>query len=66
MLEKRGRWDFGFNFQLELAYKIGNLDNIYAYAQYYSGYAQGILNYKQLQNYIRVGIVLKQDFITFH
>lgn len=66
MLEKRGRWDFGFNFQLEVAYKIGNLDNIYAYAQYYSGYAQGILNYKQLQNYVRVGIVLKQDFITFH
>lgn len=66
IIEKRGRWDWGFNFLFEAAYQIGNLDNIYAYMQFYSGYAQGILDYKTHENYLRVGIVLKPTFLSMH
>lgn len=66
IIEKRGRWDWGFNIQLEAAYQIGNLDNIFAYMQFYSGYAQGIVDYKVHENYLRLGIVLKHDFLTSH
>ncbi|MGL5317716.1 MAG: phospholipase A [Bacteroidales bacterium] len=66
IFEKRGRWNLDFNVMLEAAYQIGKLDNIFAYVQFYSGYAQGVYNFRKHENYLRAGIVLKSEILTFH
>lgn len=64
MFIKRKGWDLNFNTVLEFAYKFGNNQNQYFFAQYYNGYGEGLLDYKVFKSQLRVGIVIKPSLFS--
>ncbi len=61
------RKDWGdFNTQVELSYKISKSENQYLFLQYYNGYAENLLEYKQFKSMLRIGFAIKPgDFSLF-
>lgn len=59
LLTKRKDWNpFNFNVQLDLKFRLFHWDNEYLFLQYYNGYGEGLLDYKQFHSELRVGICL--------
>lgn len=58
-LVKRKGWKLNYNTTLELNYRIFKRDNQYLFIQYYNGYGEGLLAYKEFHSELRVGIVIK-------
>lgn len=48
-----------FNTQLELSYKFGLHSSQYFFLQYYNGYGENLLEYKEYHSNIRFGFVIK-------
>ena len=59
LLTKRRGWKLNYNTVLELNYRLFNRDNQYLFLQYYNGYGEGLLAYKEFHSELRVGIVIK-------
>lgn len=55
---------FNYNTVIELSYRIFKRDNQFLFLQYYNGYGEGLLDYKQYHNQIRVGIIIKPTFFS--
>lgn len=64
ILTKRLGSAFNYNTVIELSYRIFKRDNQYLFMQYYNGYGEGLLDYKQFHNQLRVGIVIKPKFFS--
>lgn len=64
IMVKRGGWNLNANWQLEVAYKIFRLDNQYVFMQFYDGYGESLIDYNRFSRYLRVGIVIKPDFMS--
>ncbi|MDH6358231.1 phospholipase A [Parabacteroides sp. PF5-9] len=65
ILTKRKDWR-NFNTQVELSYKFNKRENQYLFIQYYNGYGENLLEYKQHKNMLRLGFVIKpQDFSIY-
>jgi len=64
ILVKRNNWKLDFNTILEFAYKFGNNQNQYLFFQYYNGYGEGLLDYKQFHSQFRVGICIKPTLFS--
>ena len=58
-LVKRKGWNLNYNTVVDLAYRIFRRDTQYIYLQYYNGYGEGLLEYKQFHSELRVGIVIR-------
>lgn len=58
-LVKRRGWRLNYNTIVELNYRLFKRDNQYLFLQYYNGYGEGLLDYKQFHSMLRVGIVIK-------
>lgn len=58
-LVKRRGWKPNYNTILELNYRIFKRDNQYLFMQYYNGYGEGLLAFKEFHSQLRVGIVIK-------
>ena len=58
-LVKRQGWKLNYNTTLELNYRIFKRDNQYLFFQYYNGYGEGLLAYKEFHSQLRVGLVIK-------
>ena len=58
-LVKRRGWKLNYNTILELNYRIFKRDNQYLFMQYYNGYGEGLLAFKEFHSQLRVGIVIK-------
>lgn len=58
-LVKRSGWNLSYNTIVELYYKLTKDQNQYLFMQYYNGYGEGLLDYKQFHSELRVGIVIK-------
>jgi phospholipase A1 len=57
---------FGFNTQWELSFKMNKSVNQYVFIQYYNGYGENLLDYKQYKSIVRVGFVIKpRDFTIY-
>lgn len=64
ILVKRKGWNLNYNTIIELSYKLGNNQNQYLFMQYYNGYGEGLLDYKQFHSQLRVGIVIKPTLFS--
>ncbi len=64
-LTKRADWNpFNWNAQIDIKYRILERDNQYLFLQYYNGYGEGLLAYKEFHSQIRVGICLSPTFFS--
>ena len=54
------------NTTIELNYKLSENVNQFLFMQFHSGYAEGLLNYKEYTSMIRIGICIKQDILSFY
>ncbi|MGN0230322.1 MAG: phospholipase A [Muribaculaceae bacterium] len=61
---KRKGWNFNFNFNVEINYRLFHDENQYFFIQYYNGYAENLLDYKEHHSRIRAGLVIKPNFFS--
>lgn len=59
ILTKRRGWKLNYNTVIELNYRLFKKDNQFLFLQYYNGYGEGLLAYKEFHSTIRAGIVIK-------
>ena len=64
ILTKRRGWRLNYNTVVELNYRLFNRDNQYLFLQYYNGYGEGLLAYKEFHSTLRVGIVIKPQLFS--
>lgn len=65
LLTKRADWNpFNWNTELDVKYRISERDNQYLFLQYYNGYGEGLLAYKEFHSEIRIGICLSPTFFS--
>lgn len=64
LITKRKGWNFNYNTVFEMSYKIGRRTNQYLFLQYYNGYGEGLLDYKQFKSQLRVGFVIRPRFFS--
>ena len=57
-LVKRKGWRLNYNTIIELNYRIKR-DNQYLFLQYYNGYGEGLLAYKEFHSMLRIGLGIK-------
>lgn len=63
-LIKRQGWNFNFNTIVELNYRLFKKENQYMFLQYYNGYGESMLDYKQFHSRIRIGLVIKPKWFS--
>ena len=63
-LTKRAGWNLNYNTTIDLAYRILAKDNQYIFLQYYNGYGEGLLAYKEFHSQLRLGIVIKPKLFS--
>ncbi len=61
---KRSGFNLNFNTIWEVSWRVSNKANLNLYAQYYNGYGEGLLDYKQFHSMLRVGIIFKPKFFS--
>lgn len=64
ILTKRRGWNLNYNTVVELSYRFTNNQNQYFFAQYYNGYGEGLLDYKQFHSQFRIGMVIKPELFS--
>lgn len=64
VLNKRRGWRSNYNVTLEVSYRLFKRDNQYLFMQYYNGYGEGLLAYKEHHSTLRVGIVIKPNLFS--
>lgn len=64
ILTKRRGWNLSYNTVLEFSYRFNNNQNQYLFMQYYNGYGEGLLEYKQFHSELRVGFVIKPQLFS--
>lgn len=61
---KRGNFKLDFNTIWEVSWLISKKTNINLFAQYYNGYGEDLLHYKDFRSMLRVGLVFKPKFFS--
>ncbi|MDE6277177.1 MAG: phospholipase A [Muribaculaceae bacterium] len=61
---KRKGWNFNMNTTVEFCWRILKGDNQYFFVQYYNGYGEGLLAYKEFHSQLRVGICIKPKLFS--
>ena len=74
-IDKKNLWWFSLNItprdkfinpnlHTSLSFKVSKNSNQYLTLDYYAGYGEGLLNYKEYTNQIRIGFTIKPDFFS--
>lgn len=63
-LVKRKGWNLNYNTILELGMRMWKGANEYFFVQYYNGYGEGLLEYKQFHSQLRFGIQIKPNLFS--
>ncbi len=66
LVTKRGGVNLNANIILNASVRLFSDDNQYLFVEYYNGYGESMLDYKQYRQRIRLGIVIKPDFINMY
>lgn len=65
LLTKRADWNpFNLNAQLDIKFRLWKRGNQYLFLQYYNGYGEGLLAYKEFHSELRIGICLSPMFFS--
>ena len=64
ILVKRQGWNLNFKTIIEVNYRIFKKDNQFLFMQYYNGYGEGLLDYKQFHSRLRIGLVIKPQLFS--
>lgn len=64
VMQKRGGWNLNANWQVDVAYRLFKFDNQYIYLQFFNGYAESMIDYKQFSRYVRIGFVIKPNSVS--
>lgn len=59
MFIKRQGWNLNFNTVAEVSFRFSKDADWSLYLQYYNGYGEGLLDYKQFHSQLRAGIVIR-------
>lgn len=63
-LVKRSGFNLNFNSIWEMSWRVSDKTNLNLFAQYYNGYGENLIDYKQFHSRFRVGIVFKPKFFS--
>lgn len=61
---KRKGWNLNFNTIWEASWRVSEKMNLNLYLQYYNGYGENLIDYKQFHSRLRAGIVFKPKFFS--
>lgn len=61
---KRQGWNMNWNTNIQLGFRIHKNSNQYLYLDYYNGYGEGLLAYKEFHNRLRIGILIRPTFFS--
>lgn len=61
---KRSGWNLNFNSIWEASWRVHKKSNLNLFLQYYNGYGENLLDYKQYKSQLRLGIVFKPHFFS--
>jgi len=64
IITKRGGVNLNANIALNFSVRLFSDDNQYLFLEYYNGYGECMLDYNQYRQRLRLGIVIKPDFIS--
>ncbi len=65
-VKKGARWDWKGNIELNISYRPFKNRNQYIMLQWFNGYAESLIDYKQKSNMLRIGFVLKPEFYKLY
>jgi outer membrane phospholipase A len=63
-LVKRSGFNLNFNTIWEMSWRVSDKTNLNLFAQYYNGYGENLIDYKQFHSRFRVGIIFKPKFFS--
>lgn len=66
LITKRGGVNLNANIIINASIRLFSDDNQYLFMEYYNGYGESMLDYKQYRQRIRFGIVIKPDFLVMY
>lgn len=61
---KREGWNFNWNTNIQLGFRIIKNSNQYLFLDYYNGYGEGLLAYNQFHNRLRIGLLIRPPFFS--
>lgn len=61
---KRSGFNLNFNTIWDFSWRVSDKTNLNLFAQYYNGYGENLLDYKQFHSRLRVGIIFKPKFFS--
>lgn len=61
---KRQGWNFNWNTNIQLGFRIIKDSNQYLFLDFYNGYGEGLLAYKQFHNRLRIGLLIRPQFFS--
>ena len=64
ILVKRKGWRLNYNTTIELNYRLFKNENQYFFIQYYNGYGEGLLAFREFHSMIRAGLVIKPKLFS--
>lgn len=61
---KRQGWNMNWNTNIRLGFRFVKNSNQYLYLDWYNGYGEGLLAYKQFHNSLRFGLLIRPQFFS--
>ena len=63
-LVKRKGWNLNFNTIVQLGFRINHNSNQFIMLQYYNGYGECMMDYKQYHSRLRIGLLIRPRFFS--